>query len=86
MVPIKREGEETMLGLFQTKGKNPESGLPNVVAIMFTEEVGISVGGGTMAAGFPLDFGESAPFDRSQWEIIATGEEIIEYMKEENNG
>lgn len=72
-----------MLGVFKTKGKNPESGLPNVVAIMFTEEMGISVVGGALAPGVSLSFGELQPFDRSQWEMIATAEEVIDFMKEE---
>lgn len=77
-----------MLGAFRTKGKNPESGLPNVVAIMLSEELGISTIGGALASGVVLRFGNLAPFDRSQWEQIATAEEVTEHIrkKEDSHG
>ena len=73
-----------MLGLFRTRGVNLDSGKPNVVAIMLNKTAGMSIAGGAMAPGTFLTFGEHQPFDCSQWEMLATGDEVLAMLRSQD--
>ncbi len=61
-------------GIYKTKGLNPDNGKPNVVALMLSEKLGVSLEGGAMASGSRLSFGGTVPFKPEMWDALS-GEE-----------